>query len=158
VLDPERTAIEWRTRSMGLIPVRGTATAVSGEARITPGGSATGTLRIDAASIATGNKRRDEHLRSKHFLDVAAAPMIVFAAVDASPSASTAIDIDGTLTIRAETRALVVHADIRESGDSVTLSTDVEIDRRLWNMRWGTKLGIGCNTRVRIHAQFDRVS
>jgi polyisoprenoid-binding protein YceI len=158
VLDPERTTIEWRTRSMGLIPVKGTATAVSGEARITPGRSATGTLRIEAASIVTGNKRRDKHLASKHFLDVAAAPLIVFTAVEAIPSASTTIDIDGTLTIRDNTRALAVHADTSQSGDSVTLSTDVEIDRRLWNMRWGTKLGIGRKTRVRIHAQFDRVS
>ena len=45
-----------------------------------------------------------------------------------------------------------------ESGASATVTTDVEIDRRLWHMGWGSKLGVGVKAQVRIRAEFLRVS
>ncbi len=54
VLDPEKTTVTFRTKAMWVLPVKGTAKALSGDAQISPDGAVKGTLIIDAA----GGRRR----------------------------------------------------------------------------------------------------
>ena len=84
-LNPERTSVTFRTKAMWVLPVKGTAKALAGDAEITPGGAVTGTLVIDAASFDTKNTKRDDHLRSEHLLEVAKYPTIVFKATGGRP-------------------------------------------------------------------------
>src|SRR5262249_10132924 len=53
-------------------------------------------LVIDAASIDTGNKKRDEHLRSADFFDVKKFPKITFTAGSAAREGDKVV-LDGTL-------------------------------------------------------------
>jgi polyisoprenoid-binding protein YceI len=73
-LDPERTSVTFRTKAMWVLPVKGTAKALAGDAEVTPGGAVTGTLVIDTASFDTENTKRDDHLRSEHFLESPSTP------------------------------------------------------------------------------------
>jgi len=70
VLDPRKSSIRLTSRSMwGLAPVNGVFREVSGNGTVTPGGEVSGTVTVTAASIDTGNTRRDTHLRSADFFD-----------------------------------------------------------------------------------------
>ncbi len=63
---------------MWIVPVKGTAKALSGDGHVGADGSVQGTLVIDAASINTKNKKRDAHLRTDDFFEVDKYPTLTF--------------------------------------------------------------------------------
>jgi polyisoprenoid-binding protein YceI len=76
-LDPERSAIGFRVRKMGLYKVKGRFRTATGELRIgDEGAPLSAQLTIDAASVTTRMPPRDLHLRSAHFLAAAEHPTI----------------------------------------------------------------------------------
>src|SRR3984957_6734778 len=80
-LDGAKSSVGLRTKSVwGLVKVNGTFGQVTGEGVISAAGGATGTIAVAAASIDTGVKKRDGHLRSADFFDAAKSPDITFSA------------------------------------------------------------------------------
>jgi polyisoprenoid-binding protein YceI len=63
---------------------------------------------IQAASIDTGNKNRDEHLRSPDFFDVAKFPTITFKSSAIKPKSKDLFDVTGDLTIRGVTKKVTL--------------------------------------------------
>jgi polyisoprenoid-binding protein YceI len=154
-LDPERTSVTFRTQAMWVVPVKGTAKALAGGAEITPDGAVTGTLVIDAASFDTKNRKRDDHLRSEDFLEVAKYPTIVFKVTGGRPAGGDLVEISGLLTVHGQTQSMTLQAEVGGSGNSAMVSTEVEIDRRLWGVSWA-KMGARLKNQVAIRAHFDR--
>jgi len=77
-VDPQRSKIGFDVRALwGVHTVRGVFGAYDGTLTVR-GGAAAGQLTIDAASLDTGHKKRDRHLRSPDFFDVERHPQIVF--------------------------------------------------------------------------------
>ncbi len=74
---------------------------------------ATGTIdvTIDASSITTNSERRDTHLRSPDFFDVAAYPTLRFVSTRIERSGETA-RIHGNLTIRGVTKPVVLEGEL----------------------------------------------
>ncbi|MCU1468600.1 MAG: YceI family protein [Actinomycetia bacterium] len=155
-LDPAKTTVGFRTRVIGILPVKGTARALSGEAQISADGDTKGTLVIDAGSFDTKNKKRDEHLRSADFFDAIAYPTILFTVDDVRPIGPGCLDVHGLLTVRGRSQRVDLKADLSGGDSSVTVATEFEIDRSLFGLTWA-KLGASLKNRVSIHAHFDRV-
>jgi polyisoprenoid-binding protein YceI len=63
---------------------------------------------IDAASINTRNDRRDNHLRSADFFDVANHPKITFTSTKITKNSDTNLTVTGELTIRGVTKTVEV--------------------------------------------------
>lgn len=156
ILDPGRTSITFRTRSLWVLPVTGAAQALSGAAVVAPDGAVKGGLVIDAASFDTKNKKRDDHLRSGDFLDAAAHPTIAFAATSARPDRAGRLEVTGELTVRGRSQPLVVQVEISGSRTSAVVNSEVELDRSLWGMTWGARMGAGLKNRITVSAHFDR--
>jgi polyisoprenoid-binding protein YceI len=154
-LDPGRTSVTFRTKAMWVLPVKGTAKALGGDAEITPDGAGTGTLVIDAASFDTKNKKRDDHLRSEDFLEIATYPTIVFKATGGRTVGAGLVEITGALTVHGQTQPMTLQAEVSGSGNSATVSSEVEIDRSLWGVSWA-KMGTRLKNQVAIRAHFDR--
>ncbi len=154
-LDPSKTTIAFRTKAMWVLPVKGTAKALSGNAQIRPDGNVDGTLVIYAGSFDTRNNKRDDHLRSEDFLDVRNYPTIVFTANGWRPLDGDRVEITGVLTVHGQSRTLTLPAQFSRAGETGTVSTEVEIDRNLWGVSWA-KMGASCKTQVRICAYFER--
>lgn len=57
-------------------------------------------LRIEAASIDTGNSSRDEHLREEDFFHVAEYPKIVFTSKRITPNREGWVEVSGTLRVK----------------------------------------------------------
>ncbi len=155
-LDPSKTTVGFRTKAMWVLPVKGAAKALSGNAQISPDGNLDGTLIIDAGSFDTKNKKRDDHLRSADFLDIRNYPTIVFTAKRWRPLDGDRIEITGQLTVHGHSRTLTLPVQVNRASESGTVSTEVEIDRNLWGVSWA-KMGASCKTQVRIRAYFRRV-
>jgi polyisoprenoid-binding protein YceI len=136
-LDTGSTSVEFHTKALWVLPVKGAAKAIDGGGTVTPDGHVTGTLVIDAASIDTKNRKRDEHLRTADFFDVAVYPTITFVVTAARVVGKGKMEIDGTLEVRGRSRPLSVQANVSAEEKSVLISTEALIDRS----QWGGDLG-----------------
>lgn len=158
VLDPGKTTVTFRTKAMWVLPVKGTAKALSGEAQIKPDGAVKGSLIVDVASFTTKNKKRDEHLRSDAILAVAKYPTIVFTANGGRTSGANRVEIAGVLAIHGQSHPLTLDAEVNGTDHSASVSTVVEIDRSLWGVRWPgeARMGAWRKNSVTIRAHFEK--
>ena len=156
VLDPDRTSIVLRTKAMLVVPAKGTAKAIEGEGTVGADGGLSGTLVIDVASIDTKNKKRDAHLRTADFFEVEKFPTITFEATSDRVADPGKLELAGTLTVHGQTRPLVVMADLRVTADTVTVSTEVVIDRSAWGLSL-RPFGAGLKNKVMVSALFTKV-
>jgi polyisoprenoid-binding protein YceI len=156
VLDSRSSSVRLKSKVMGLIPVSGVFAEISGAGAVRPDGEISGTLTVAAASIDTGNTRRDTHLRSADFLDSGNHPDITFAADDIRPAGQGAA-VTGELTVRGHTQPLSVDAAVSVQGDDeVLLDASVQINRADFGLTWNV-LGLAALTStLTIHAAFTR--
>lgn len=154
-LDASGTSVAFRTKAMWVLPVKGTMRVIEGRGTVAADGRVSGTLILDPASVDTGNAKRDAHLRTNDFFDVAEYPTITFVASGARPEDDGRVRVEGTLTIHGQTRPLTVLADVGVNGAVATADAEVDIDRREWGLTWA-KMGAGLANRVIVHAQFLR--
>jgi polyisoprenoid-binding protein YceI len=152
-LDLDATTIAFRTTALWLFPATGTFRASGGAGMVAPDGGVTGSLVIDAASVATGIKKRDDHLRTADFFDVATYPTITYEATGGQLKGSGTLELTGTLTVHGKTRPLPVTATLDVSATSVTVSAEVGIDRSEWGIA-RRPFGAGLHNAIVIHARF----
>jgi polyisoprenoid-binding protein YceI len=155
-LDAARSEIGLKSKSMwGMMPVNGVFREVTGSGTVSAAGDVTGTITVAARSIDTKNKKRDEHLRSADFFDVARTPDITFAAEQITPSAE-GVTVSGTLTVRDRTHPVSFAA--RVSGDEaqVVLDGETEVNRADFGLTWNQLGMTSMNNTITVHAVFTR--
>jgi polyisoprenoid-binding protein YceI len=109
-IDPSRSSVEFHVPNFwGLATVKGKFERYDGTLELdkTPAIE----LTIDAASLNTNHKKRDTHLRSGDFFDVANHPQARFA--------SDSVTLTG--------RQLKVHGDLHAAGKSIPVEMDATI-------------------------------
>lgn len=141
---------------MWVFPAKGTARALEGGGNVGADGSFSGTLVVDAASINTRNKKRDEHLRTADFFEVQKHPTITYTAKGGRLTPSGQVEVDGELTVHGQTRPLPLVANVDVEGASATVSTQVDIDRSNWGLTL-TPYGAGLKNRAVVRAYFHKV-
>jgi polyisoprenoid-binding protein YceI len=158
-IDPAASVLEFRVKHFwGAMTVRGRLTAVSGRIEIAATGAVSGTIRAESASVDTGNKSRDKHLRSADFFDVANHPAVVFSLEQLLPVADDTLRATGVLTAAGRSQSIAFDANLTErSEERVTLDGEVSVNRRAdFGMNW-SPLGIASPTAVLvIHAVLVR--
>ncbi len=104
---------------------------------------------IDAASIDTGNEKRDAHLRSPDFFDTAKYPTITFQSKRAWKQGS-ALYVEGALTMHGVTRDVVLQIDgptpeITDLGGNARLgaTATAKLNRKDWGLTWNKVLESG---------------
>ena len=86
VLDPAGSRAEFHVKHFwGAVTVHGSFGQITGEGSVGPDGTVTGRVCIEASSLGTGNKKRDEHLRSADFFDAGRHPQVVLTVTAATP-------------------------------------------------------------------------
>ncbi|MEY9964819.1 polyisoprenoid-binding protein YceI [Streptacidiphilus sp. MAP12-16] len=158
VLDPARTRIGLHSKSMwGMVKVNGEFSSVRGSGQVAPDGSVAGEVTIDASSVDTKNKKRDEHLRSKDFFDVANFPTITYTVEGISPLDGNQVTVLGTLTARGHSEALPLTATVTEAtADEVTIEGEVHVDRSRFGMMWSPLKVATMDNRITVTANFRR--
>jgi polyisoprenoid-binding protein YceI len=151
-LDPERTSVDFRTRAAWIIPVKGTLQAIRGNAQVGADGRVSGEIVIDPASVDTKTKKRDDHLRSADFLDIAHYPTITLTVTEVRPALSSHLEVAGNLDVGGRSTSLTLLAEVDVAGESATLSTEVVISRSMLGMKKTTP----AKSWVTVHAHFDR--
>ena len=80
---------------------------------------------IEIASINTANEKRDNHLRSVEFFDVAKHPQIAFKSKSWKKTGEDTFDVTGDLTIRGVTKEVVLKAKVLGFGPGMTPDSQV---------------------------------
>lgn len=106
-------------------------------------------VTIEAASINTGEARRDEHLRSPDFLDVERYPAITFASTSVKQVGGSNLRIHGDLTIRDTSRQIVLDAEFSGlvsdpwGNKHAIFEAGAELDREDFGITWNQALETG---------------
>lgn len=138
-LEPSSSRIEFSVPHFyGLMKVKGHFDSYS--ARLELEAEPAVTLTVEAASISTGNRKRDEHLRSKDFFDVAAHPTLSFTSSSAELEGDT-LRVRGTLEALGSRVAIDLPLSILPDGNGYQVEGSLTIDQRLLGLTW-SPLGI----------------
>ncbi len=156
-VDPEKSSITFTTRAMWVVKVTGTLRATEGTGTVDTDGNVRGTLVFDAATVDTKNTKRDAHLRTADFFDVANHPVITFTVTGGHPAGPGQIQIEGTLAMHGITRDITALTTVVVDGDSATATTELDIDRSEWGLGWA-KMGAGLANHVVVRAALVRVA
>lgn len=164
VIDPSHTSIEFSVKNFFLFTVKGRLTAFVGTIILDADDICRSCVEatIKAASIDTGSKQRDAHLRSADYLETARYPEIGFQStkVERGRDRDT-LRITGTLTIKGRSQEVVL--DVTEvdrsrapNGQEVAYYTaQGEIDRFNFGVNHLPGL-IGRTLKVTINVQAQR--
>jgi len=111
--DPAHSAVAFRVRHLGITWVNGTFGQWTADLSYDPSkpDAASVTVRIQTASISTGNDRRDNDLRT-NYLVADSFPEITFTSTRVERVAPDHLRITGNLTIRGITHPVVLDAEV----------------------------------------------
>ncbi|VEG44060.1 YceI like family [Mycolicibacterium flavescens] len=131
-LDPAQSTIGVRSKSMwGLVPVKGRFTEFSGDGQLSAPQTVSGHIEINAASLRTGIRKRDEHLHSADFFGAETHPEISVLITGADAIDGDTIDLRAELTIKGTTKPLTLRTKVTPVGDGgMRLVTEATVNRR----------------------------
>lgn len=138
-LDARRSTIGFETKKFwGLVTVKGTFAEAHASADVGADGGVSARLDIEAASVNTGQAKRDVHLRGKDFFDTARFPVMQVEITRLDLVAPDRGRVQGRMTILGQTRPLEMDVAIAlgAGGDKATVSGEVTIDRGAFGMTW----------------------
>lgn len=151
-IDPNHSNVTFSIRHF-FSKVTGSFTKFSGQVVYDPAnpGASMAKAEIDANSITTSNDRRDNHLRSADFFDVAKYPTLSFESTKVTADGSK-LKIEGNLTMHGVTKPVTLEGEFLGAGPAMGgqragFEASGKIDRKEFGIVWnktvdnGTMLG-----------------
>jgi polyisoprenoid-binding protein YceI len=140
VVEPERSAIRFHAVSR-LMDADGRFARFGGEVRVEPSQweSAAVRLTVDVASLDTGIRRRDNHLRSDDFFDVERYPQAVFEST-AVRAEGERLTVSGRLTIHGVTRPLTVPVTVTQTAAGLRVVGELTLKRFEFGIAYQSRL------------------
>jgi polyisoprenoid-binding protein YceI len=146
-LDPAHSAATFSIKHLGISTVRGEFGKMKGTVELDRGNlrAAKVEATIDAASVNTREPKRDAHLKSPDFFDVAKFPALTFKSTRIDTAAGGALKLTGDLTIRGVTKSVTfdvqpLSADTKTPFGTTIVGTSAttRINRRDFGITGGT--------------------
>ena len=158
-LDTSHSSVEFAVRHMGIATVRGRFENFTVQAEVDDNGQPTYvSAEIDAASINTGNKDRDAHLRSADFFTTEEFPVIKFESTNVVKRGDQIV-FEGVLTIKGITKPATFQADVSDfvtdpwGNQRLMAEASGKINRTDWGLTWNQILEAG-SLLVSEHVRF----
>jgi polyisoprenoid-binding protein YceI len=99
---------------------------------------------IKAASIDTGNERRDAHLRSQDFFFVEKYPELTFKSTAIKPTGKDQFAVTGILTMHGVAKQITLPVSfLGAAGDKAGFSTAITLNRKDYEIVWNKALDEG---------------
>ncbi len=150
-IDNSHSSVQFTVRHMMISKVRGRFQNFSGTVDFDEQNPANSSVnvQIEAASIDTRDEKRDAHLTSADFLDVANHPYLTFVSKRIEVLDDSHGKIYGDLTIRGVTNEVVL--DVEYNGQakspwgttSAGFNATTKINRKDWGLNWNVALETG---------------
>jgi polyisoprenoid-binding protein YceI len=146
-VDPARSTVGFAVRHLKVTRVRGRFGEFTGVIRCDGDGTTSIDGKVEVASIATGDHRRDARLRAEDFFDAARHPTIAFSAVSEATGSGGVPVVRGTMTMRGVTRPLELRVDapgspVAGNGD-LRIRANGVLSRRTFGLIWDSAFAAG---------------
>jgi polyisoprenoid-binding protein YceI len=123
---------------------------------------------IQAASINTNEPKRDEHLKSADFFDVANQPTITFKSTSVKPTGKDAYEVTGNLTMRGVTKAITLPVTFLGEGkdpwgnEKMGFEIATTLNRKDYGINWNKALDqggflVGDEVKVQISVEANKL-
>jgi polyisoprenoid-binding protein YceI len=151
-IDPAHSSAQFSVRHMMVSKVRGEFNKLSGTVDFDENDVTRSKVEatIDASTVDTRNERRDGHLKSADFFDVANHPTIKFKSVKVEQMSGGRLKVTGELTIRGVTRLVVLDVEalspvVKDSRGNLHSGTSAaaRINRKDFGVSWNATLDGG---------------
>jgi polyisoprenoid-binding protein YceI len=151
-IDPDHSSVGFSIKHLMVSNVKGSFDKFSGAVDLDDKNIAASKVSatIDAASIDTRVQKRDDHLRSPDFFDVAKYPNITFVSKQWSRGAKGAMKVAGDLTMHGVTRKVVLNVapfskETRDPWGNTRRGTTATatINRKDFGIDWNKSLDTG---------------
>lgn len=146
-VDPRSSQVNFRARTLVVLPVNGFFERFSGELRVGREGDASGTLVVDATSLQTGLRRRDELLRGPDFFLVERHREMTFT-VEFLAAGRYGLELTGGLRIRDQSLPLSFPVTAIAHGDHLHIEARVRIDLGDTGLGWAKPGMVGRSARA----------
>lgn len=168
-IDPEHSNIGFKVRHLMISNVRGNFEKLTGVVDVNEKDITKSKVQvsIDTASINTNVQKRDDHLRSADFFDVAKFPTMTFVSKKITKAGSGKLKVTGDLTLHGITREVVLDVDgpTAESKDpwgnirSGAVATTT-INRKDFGLVWNKALetgGVAVGEEIAINLDIEMI-
>ncbi|MEO5769409.1 MAG: YceI family protein [Polyangia bacterium] len=151
-IDVSHSSATFKVRHMMVANVRGELGHITGQVVIDEGepGRSSVEARIEVATINTRDPKRDEHLRSGDFLDIANFPQIAFKSKRVTAGKGDNLFVVGDLTVRGVTREVTldvesISPEVNDPWGNVRrgVAARARINRKDFNIVWNAALDGG---------------
>ncbi|HMF83685.1 MAG TPA: YceI family protein [Acidimicrobiia bacterium] len=164
-LDAVHTSVTFTARQLMVSKVRGKFTEVSGAIHISRDPAHSWVeVKIDPATVETGNEKRDAHLRSPDFFGVQRYPEITFRSTQIEGSSRARFLVHGDLTVHGVTRPVMLDvaypgpATDPPGGRWAVFSATTVVDRRDFGVTWNAALeggGLVVGRKIRLELEVE---
>jgi polyisoprenoid-binding protein YceI len=151
-IDPDHSSLQFKIQHLTVSNVKGTFTKAKGVVIIDDQNISNSKVdvTIEAASINTNHIKRDEHLRSPDFFDVAKFPTITLVSKQVTQAGANRLKLAGHLTIRDITREVVLDVEgptpeVKDPGGKFRRGATgtAKINRKDFGVSWNKVLDTG---------------
>ncbi|MEU9732739.1 YceI family protein [Streptomyces sp. NPDC048002] len=149
-IEPTHSSIAFTARHIGLARIHGRFNSFAGVVRIAEEVEASAMhVVIDASSIDTGVRMRDDHLRSGDFLDAARFPTLEFYSERFVPRGGNRWGVTGALSLHGVTRTVTLDTEYLGLGNGMegevraACRARTELHRDDFTVSWQTMLARG---------------
>jgi polyisoprenoid-binding protein YceI len=150
-IDTSHSGVHFTVRHMVIAKVRGAFDRWQGTFELDAANPAASriSVHIDAASINTREEKRDAHLRSADFFDVAQYPELVFDSTNVDKVDDAHYRVTGNLTIHGVTKEVELDAESLGSGkdpwgnERIAFQAQTAINRKDFGLSWNQALETG---------------
>jgi polyisoprenoid-binding protein YceI len=148
-IDPSHTSAEFSVRHMMVSNVKGQFGKVTGEVVLDDKDvkNVSANVQIDASTIDTREPKRDAHLKSPDFFDVAKYPTITFKSTKVEKAGKGKFKVTGDLTMHGVTKPVTLSVDSATGdvndimgGISRGASLTGKLNRKDWGLTWNKPL------------------
>lgn len=156
-LDASASSAEFRVPHFwGLATVKGGFGSLDGWLEIDQHGRWRMELTLDAGSLDTGNRKRDEHLRSSDFCDANQHPEVRFRSTSVSYARDGRLHVQGELAAAGQRAPLELDVTLEQTDARLEIAATTTIDQHRLGMTW-SPLGIARTpTALTVHAHLQR--
>lgn len=168
-IDPDHSTVGFKVRHLMISNVRGSFDKHSGVVDINEKDISKSKVEvtIDTASINTNVPKRDEHLRSADFFDVAKYPTMTFVSKKVVKAGKGKLKVTGDLTLHGVTKEVVLDVEglSRESKDPYGnirsgAVAGTKINRKDFGLVWNAALetgGVAVGEEVAINLEIEMI-
>ena len=156
-LDPSGSSAEFRVPNFwDLALVKGRFQRLDGWLEVDDDHQWRMELTLDAASLDTGNRRRDRHLRSAAFFDVEHHPEVRFRSSSVNDHGGGRLHVEGELEAAGERARLQVEVTVKHADGRLDFDAAATVDQHQLGMTWSPLGMVRTPTALSVHARLRR--